>query len=83
MPAEITPRPHARTPQGQAGLDAITDLPSGALIATDYDGTLAPIVDDPADAAPAPGEDLDHARLAAEVARERAKGHPHASAGHR
>src|SRR5580692_9811737 len=29
--------------------------PAHALVATDYDGTLAPIVDDPAAAAPAPG----------------------------
>src|SRR5690348_14000192 len=29
--------------------------PAHALIATDYDGTLAPIVDDPAAAVPAPG----------------------------
>lgn len=67
MPAETTPLPHARTPEGQAGLDAITDLPSGALIATDYDGTLAPIVDDPAAARPAPGAVAALARLAAEA----------------
>jgi trehalose 6-phosphate phosphatase len=29
--------------------------PASALIATDYDGTLAPIVDDPAMAVAAPG----------------------------
>jgi trehalose 6-phosphate phosphatase len=67
VPAETTPLPRARTPEGQVGLDAITDLPSGALIATDFDGTLAPIVDDPADARPAPGAVAALARLAAEA----------------
>jgi len=39
--------------------------PAHALIATDFDGTLAPIVDDPAAAAPAPGAVAALARLAA------------------
>jgi trehalose 6-phosphate phosphatase len=43
------------TPDGQAGLDAIRDDPAGALIATDYDGTLSPIVADPAAAYAATG----------------------------
>lgn len=47
--------PPARTPDGRAGLAAIAAGPSRALIATDYDGTLAPIVADPAAAVPAPG----------------------------
>jgi trehalose 6-phosphate phosphatase len=49
------PLPRARTPEGQAGLAAILADPARALIASDYDGTLAPIVDDPAKAVPAPG----------------------------
>ena len=35
------------TPEGQAGLDALLTRPREALIATDFDGTLAPIVADP------------------------------------
>ncbi len=45
----------ARPDAGQACLAAISADPAHALIATDYDGTLAPIVDDPAAAGPAPG----------------------------
>ena len=40
--------PRAATAEGQAGLDAIASGPAVALIASDYDGTLAPIVADPA-----------------------------------
>lgn len=43
------------TPAGHEGLAAILDNPARALIAFDYDGTLAPIVDDPAKAIPHPG----------------------------
>jgi trehalose 6-phosphate phosphatase len=43
------------TPEGQAGLDALVAAPRRALIATDFDGTLAPIVPDPQMARPAPG----------------------------
>jgi trehalose 6-phosphate phosphatase len=42
------------TPQGAEGLAAILDDPSGALAAFDYDGTLSPIVPDPASAVPEP-----------------------------
>lgn len=38
------------TPAGQAGLAALLAQPGRALIAFDFDGTLAPIVPDPADA---------------------------------
>jgi trehalose 6-phosphate phosphatase len=55
------------TPDGAAGLAAIESDPAGALVATDYDGTLAPIVDDPAAAVPAPGAAAALARLAAVV----------------
>lgn len=41
--------------------------PAHALFATDYDGTLAPIVDDPAAAVPAPGAVAALARLAGRV----------------
>ena len=54
------PEPHPalplpRTSEGQAGLAAFLADPARALIATDYDGTLAPIVADPDQAFPAPG----------------------------
>ena len=38
------------TPEGQAGLDALLADPRHALVAADFDGTLAPIVDRPGDA---------------------------------
>ena len=43
------------TPEGQAGLDALLADPRHGLVATDFDGTLAPIVDRPADARAHPG----------------------------
>jgi trehalose 6-phosphate phosphatase len=43
------------TPEGQAGLDALLARPRRALIATDFDGTLAPIVPDPRAARALPG----------------------------
>lgn len=39
-----------RTDQGRAGLQALVDRPEAALVALDFDGTLAPIVADPAQA---------------------------------
>jgi trehalose 6-phosphate phosphatase len=59
--------PPARTSGGRAGLAAIAAGPSRALVATDYDGTLAPIVADPAAAVPAPGAADALARLASRV----------------
>ena len=44
-----------RTAAGRAGLAALRAEPAGALVALDYDGTLAPIVADPAEAVLAPG----------------------------
>jgi trehalose 6-phosphate phosphatase len=44
-----------RTEAGRLGLDALRSRPSEALLALDYDGTLAPIVADPTTAAPAEG----------------------------
>ena len=43
------------TADGRACLAAMSADPARALVATDYDGTLAPIVADPMTAAPAPG----------------------------
>ena len=43
------------TPEGQAGLDALVADPRHALVAADFDGTLAPIVDRPGDARAHPG----------------------------
>jgi trehalose 6-phosphate phosphatase len=40
--------PAPSTPAGQAGLSALLSEPAGALLAFDFDGTLAPIVADPA-----------------------------------
>lgn len=47
--------PAPRTPAGGAGLAALLTAPDRALIALDYDGTLAPIVARPVDAVPAAG----------------------------
>lgn len=49
------PLPDARTAAGDAGLAALLADPARALVALDYDGTLAPIVDRPEAAVPAPG----------------------------
>jgi trehalose 6-phosphate phosphatase len=53
------PGPRSRLPQpetaeGRAGLAALLATPSLALIALDFDGTLAPIVEDPASARATP-----------------------------
>jgi trehalose 6-phosphate phosphatase len=47
------PRPD--TPEGRAGFEALLARPRQALIATDFDGTLAPIVTDPRAARAHPG----------------------------
>ena len=59
----------ARTAEGRAGLAALRARPEQALVAVDYDGTLAPIVEDPAEAVPAPGAIDALAALAARVGR--------------
>jgi trehalose 6-phosphate phosphatase len=52
----VTPGlPSPRTDAGRAGLAALLRTPSRALIALDFDGTLSPIVDDPAAARAHPG----------------------------
>lgn len=43
------------TPAGEAGLAALRADPGRAVVALDYDGTLAPIVDRPSEAVPAVG----------------------------
>jgi len=47
--------PPLATEAGRAGLAALRAAPGRALVALDYDGTLAPVVDRPEDAVPAPG----------------------------
>jgi trehalose 6-phosphate phosphatase len=51
----LTPLPRPGTPEGRAGLDALLASPGHALIAMDFDGTLAPIVDRPDQARAHPG----------------------------
>ena len=51
LPASFLPR----TAEGRAGLAALLGEPTRALIGLDFDGTLAPIVADPAQARPYPG----------------------------
>ncbi|HME63860.1 MAG TPA: trehalose-phosphatase, partial [Streptosporangiaceae bacterium] len=51
----MTHLPRAATSEGQAGLDALLSRPQRALIGTDFDGTLAPIVDRPDQARAHPG----------------------------
>ena len=46
--------PRPATPEGRAGLDALLADPRPALIAADFDGTLAPIVAAPATRGPTP-----------------------------
>lgn len=59
--------PRPSTPEGEAGLTAIVRDPGRALIALDYDGTLAPIVDVPSQARPHPAALPALRRLAAGV----------------
>jgi trehalose 6-phosphate phosphatase len=53
LTGQVLPEP--TTAAGRAGLAAILADPAHALAAFDYDGTLSPIVADPATAVPAPG----------------------------
>ena len=59
--------PRAATAEGQAGLDALVADPAHALIASDFDGTLSPIVSDPAAAYAHPGAIAALRRLAGAV----------------
>ncbi|WP_078857329.1 trehalose-phosphatase [Streptomyces sp. NBRC 109706] len=60
--------PVPATESGRAGLAALLDRPSSALIACDFDGTLAPIVADPEQARAHPDALPALARLAGRVA---------------
>ncbi|MFI0410881.1 trehalose-phosphatase [Actinomadura sp. 3N508] len=55
------------TAAGTGGLDAIRKTPAGAVLGFDFDGTLAPIVADPASARAHPGAAPALARLAPRV----------------
>ena len=56
------------TAAGRTGLDRLLATPARTLLASDYDGTLAPIVDDPAAAYAAPGSVAALGRLARRLA---------------
>lgn len=56
--------PRSLTAAGAAGLDAIRENPAGAVLGFDFDGTLAPIVADPASARAHPDAAPALARLA-------------------
>lgn len=56
------------TSKGAEGLRALRAAPDQSLIALDFDGTLSPIVDDPASARPVHGAAAMLTRLAARVA---------------
>ncbi|MFI9275066.1 trehalose-phosphatase [Kitasatospora sp. NPDC052896] len=62
MGSSDTTEPH--TPAGRAGLAALLAAPAGAVVALDFDGTLAPIVADPEQARAHPGAVPVLARLA-------------------
>lgn len=51
----MTSRPPGSDSAGQQGLAALRADPEHAVVALDYDGTLAPVVDRPGDAVPAEG----------------------------
>lgn len=61
--------PEPGTPGGRAGLAALLADPGHALLAVDFDGTLAPIVADPPTARPAPGSVDALTRLSARLGR--------------
>ncbi|MER5771590.1 trehalose-phosphatase [Streptomyces sp. NPDC001985] len=62
------PLPSPSTPAGRDGLAALLDRPRGAVVALDFDGTLAEIVPDPEQARAHPGAVPALARLAPGVA---------------
>jgi len=59
--------PQPSTARGTSALQALLSQPGRALIALDYDGTLAPVVDRPQDAVPEPGALDAVTRLSARV----------------
>src|ERR1700728_2606185 len=60
-------RPEATTPAGRGALAALLTAPGDALIASDFDGTLSPIVADPGAAHAHPGAIAALRRLAAPI----------------
>jgi trehalose 6-phosphate phosphatase len=54
VPPPVPPLPVPRTPAGVEGLRALIGQPGTALVAVDFDGTLAPIVSQPEAARPHP-----------------------------
>src|ERR1700733_9385093 len=64
---EKTLLPPAATPEGRAALEALLAAPGDALIASDFDGTLSPIVADPGAAHAHPGAIAALRRLAQPV----------------
>ncbi|MBY8878874.1 trehalose-phosphatase [Actinacidiphila acidipaludis] len=60
--------PTPRTPEGRDGLAALLAHPERAVVALDFDGTLAPIVADPDQARAHPGAPAALARLAPRLA---------------
>ncbi|MFI1097463.1 trehalose-phosphatase [Streptomyces sp. NPDC020917] len=60
--------PTPRTPEGRDGLAALLARPERAVVALDFDGTLAPIVPDPDQARAHPGAAPALARLAPHLA---------------
>src|SRR2546422_145119 len=69
-PPRAEPPPHPGPPapaEGKAGLDALLAAPGRAVVALDFDGTLAPIVDDPDQARAHPGAVPALSRLAPRV----------------
>jgi trehalose 6-phosphate phosphatase len=61
---DVSGLPVPRTPAGRAGLGALIAQPGRALIGLDFDGTLAPIVDDPEQARADPAATQAISRLA-------------------
>ncbi|ASU82225.1 trehalose-phosphatase [Nocardiopsis gilva YIM 90087] len=64
----MTTVPRPRSIEGSAALDRLLAEPSRAVLAFDFDGTLAPIVPDPRDARAYPGATAELARLSSLVA---------------
>jgi trehalose 6-phosphate phosphatase len=65
MGSHLLPTP--ATAEGKAGLDALLATPGRAVVALDFDGTLAPIVDDPDQARAHPGAVPALSRLAPRI----------------
>ncbi|MFI2739677.1 trehalose-phosphatase [Streptomyces sp. NPDC018711] len=64
----VSSLPHPTTPAGRDGLDALLARPAKAVVALDFDGTLADIVPDPEQARAHPGAVAALAALAPQVA---------------